>query len=108
MAFTLAAKSAAETGGVSLTTKPAKPAKPGAKPLKMYTGVEAVIDKDLASANLARANLADREMQQVGISTQSIASMVAEIAAAVSFLCSKDASYITGCTLSVNGGLFPN
>ena len=29
-----------------------KPAKPGAKPLKMYTGVEAVIDKDLASALL--------------------------------------------------------
>lgn len=30
-----------------------------------------------------------------------------EVAGAVSFLCSKDASYITGSTLSVNGGLFP-
>jgi len=30
-----------------------------------------------------------------------------EVASAVSFLCSKDASYITGHTLSVNGGLFP-
>jgi 3-oxoacyl-[acyl-carrier protein] reductase len=30
-----------------------------------------------------------------------------EVAGAVSFLCSKDASYITGQTLSVNGGLFP-
>ena len=30
-----------------------------------------------------------------------------EVAGAVSFLCSDDASYITGCTLSVNGGLFP-
>lgn len=30
-----------------------------------------------------------------------------EVAGAVSFLCSKDASYITGATLSINGGLFP-
>ncbi len=30
-----------------------------------------------------------------------------EVAAAVSFLCSRDASYISGVTLSVNGGLFP-
>ncbi len=30
-----------------------------------------------------------------------------EVAGAVSFLCSQDASYISGCTLSVNGGLFP-
>ena len=30
-----------------------------------------------------------------------------EVAGAVSFLCSKDASYITGHTLSVNGGLMP-
>lgn len=30
-----------------------------------------------------------------------------EVAGAVSFLCSQDASYITGQTLSVNGGLFP-
>jgi 3-oxoacyl-[acyl-carrier protein] reductase len=32
----------------------------------------------------------------------------AEVASAVSFLCSKDSSYITGHTLSVNGGLFPS
>ncbi len=31
-----------------------------------------------------------------------------EVAGAVSFLCSKDASYITGHTLSVNGGMFPS
>lgn len=31
----------------------------------------------------------------------------AEVAGAVSFLCSNDASYISGVTLSVNGGLFP-
>ena len=31
-----------------------------------------------------------------------------EVAGVVSFLCSKDASYITGHTLSVNGGLFPS
>lgn len=30
-----------------------------------------------------------------------------EVAGAISFLCSNDASYITGHTLSVNGGLFP-
>lgn len=30
-----------------------------------------------------------------------------EVAGAVSFLCSIDASYISGVTLSVNGGLFP-
>jgi 3-oxoacyl-[acyl-carrier protein] reductase len=30
-----------------------------------------------------------------------------EVAGVVSFLCSKDASYVTGHTLSVNGGLFP-
>lgn len=30
-----------------------------------------------------------------------------EVAGAVSFLCSSDASYITGTTLSVNGGMFP-
>jgi 3-oxoacyl-[acyl-carrier protein] reductase len=30
-----------------------------------------------------------------------------EVAGAVSFLCSPDSSYITGVTLSVNGGLFP-
>lgn len=30
-----------------------------------------------------------------------------EVAGAVSFLCSSDASYITGTTISVNGGLFP-
>ncbi len=32
---------------------------------------------------------------------------VDEVAGSVAFLCSKDASYITGCTLSVNGGLVP-
>lgn len=31
-----------------------------------------------------------------------------EVAGCVSFLCSKDASYVTGHTLSVNGGLFPS
>lgn len=31
-----------------------------------------------------------------------------EVAGCVAFLCSKDASYITGHTLSVNGGLFPS
>lgn len=31
-----------------------------------------------------------------------------EVAGAVSFLCSKDASYITGHTISINGGLFPS
>jgi 3-oxoacyl-[acyl-carrier protein] reductase len=31
-----------------------------------------------------------------------------DVAGAVSFLCSSDASYITGHTLSVNGGLFPS
>lgn len=30
-----------------------------------------------------------------------------EVAGTVSFLCSKDAGYITGATISVNGGLFP-
>jgi len=30
-----------------------------------------------------------------------------EVAGVVSFLCSEDAGYITGATLSVNGGLFP-
>lgn len=30
-----------------------------------------------------------------------------EVAGAVSFLCSADAGYMTGATLSVNGGLFP-
>jgi 3-oxoacyl-[acyl-carrier protein] reductase len=30
-----------------------------------------------------------------------------EVASAVAFLCSKDAAYVTGHTLSVNGGLFP-
>jgi 3-oxoacyl-[acyl-carrier protein] reductase len=33
---------------------------------------------------------------------------VAEVAGAVAFLCSDDAKYITGHTLSVNGGLFPS
>jgi 3-oxoacyl-[acyl-carrier protein] reductase len=32
---------------------------------------------------------------------------VEEVSGVVSFLCSKDASYITGTTISVNGGLFP-
>ena len=31
-----------------------------------------------------------------------------EVAGVVSFLCSKDAGYMTGATLSVNGGLFPS
>lgn len=31
-----------------------------------------------------------------------------EVAGAVAFLCSPDASYITGHTLSVNGGIFPS
>jgi 3-oxoacyl-[acyl-carrier protein] reductase len=31
-----------------------------------------------------------------------------EVAGAISFLCSEDASYITGHTLSINGGLFPS
>lgn len=31
-----------------------------------------------------------------------------DVAGAVSFLCSKDATYITGHTISVNGGLFPS
>ncbi len=30
-----------------------------------------------------------------------------EVAGTVAFLCSKDAGYITGATISVNGGLFP-
>jgi 3-oxoacyl-[acyl-carrier protein] reductase len=33
---------------------------------------------------------------------------VDEVAGCVSFLCSPDASYITGHTISVNGGLFPS
>jgi 3-oxoacyl-[acyl-carrier protein] reductase len=33
---------------------------------------------------------------------------VDEVAGTVSFLCSPDASYITGHTVSVNGGLFPS
>ena len=32
----------------------------------------------------------------------------AEVAGVVSFLCSEDATYITGHTISVNGGLFPS
>lgn len=32
---------------------------------------------------------------------------VDDVAGAVSFLCSKDAAYISGHTLSVNGGMFP-
>ncbi|MGE0631838.1 MAG: SDR family oxidoreductase, partial [Pseudobdellovibrionaceae bacterium] len=31
-----------------------------------------------------------------------------EVAGVVSFLCSKDASYMTGATISVNGGLYPS
>ncbi len=31
-----------------------------------------------------------------------------EVAGTVSFLCSADAGYITGATISVNGGLFPH
>lgn len=31
-----------------------------------------------------------------------------EVAGAVSFLCSQDASYISGHTISINGGLFPS
>ena len=31
-----------------------------------------------------------------------------EVAGVVSFLCSKDASYVNGHTMSVNGGLFPS
>lgn len=31
-----------------------------------------------------------------------------EVAGAVAFLCSEDATYITGHTISVNGGLFPS
>jgi 3-oxoacyl-[acyl-carrier protein] reductase len=31
-----------------------------------------------------------------------------EVAGVVSFLCSKDAAYVTGATISVNGGLFPS
>ncbi len=31
-----------------------------------------------------------------------------EVAGVVSFLCSEDASYITGHTISVNGGMFPS
>lgn len=30
-----------------------------------------------------------------------------EVASVVSFLCSSESSYVTGCTISVNGGLFP-
>ena len=33
---------------------------------------------------------------------------VNEVAGAVSFLCSNDSTYITGSTISVNGGLFPS
>lgn len=33
---------------------------------------------------------------------------VEEVSGVVSFLCSKDSSYITGHTISVNGGLFPS
>ena len=33
---------------------------------------------------------------------------VEEVAGVVSFLCSADAGYITGHTISVNGGLFPS
>ena len=45
-------------------------------------GIQAMVGK--VETGVARANLADREMQQVDTSTQSIANMVAEIAAAVS------------------------
>jgi 3-oxoacyl-[acyl-carrier protein] reductase len=31
-----------------------------------------------------------------------------DVAGAVAFLCSKDALYITGSTISVNGGLYPS
>ena len=33
---------------------------------------------------------------------------VNEVAGAVSFLCSEDATYITGSTISVNGGMYPS
>ena len=41
-----------ETYACNYGVKFSKPAREGSKPLKMYTGVEAVIDKDLASALL--------------------------------------------------------
>ena len=31
---------------------------------------------------------------------------VSELAAVISFVCSGDASYVTGQTISVNGGMF--
>jgi len=52
-------------------------------------GIQAMVGK--VETGVARANLADREMQQVGTSTQSIAGMVADIAAAVSR--QKDANH---------------
>jgi len=45
-------KDGRETYTCNYGVKFSKPANTGAKPLKMYTGVEAVIDKDLASALL--------------------------------------------------------
>ncbi len=45
-------KDGKEIYATNFGVKFSKPAKPGAQPLKMYTGVEAVIDKDLASALL--------------------------------------------------------
>lgn len=57
---------------------------------------------------MVNAVSANKNSQFVDISSVKRLGESKEVAAAVSYLCSEEASYVTGTTLDVNGGMFMN
>ena len=93
--------SASKGGVMALTRSLAKEF--GAKGITVNTVPPSMISSPMSQASQAAGNLPPDEMLTGRIPVGRVG-VPDDIAAAVAFLCSEDASYITGQTFGVNGG----